>query len=62
MAFFNVVLDFFDIVELEINFDEQEGNVHFFTDFDGLFKGEVVCFDGEIKVFVVVIDLGFIEE
>lgn len=59
MALFNVFLDFFDVVQLEVDFDEQEGDVHFFTDFDGFLEGEIVCLDGLIEVFVVVIDFCF---
>jgi hypothetical protein len=62
MALIDVVLDFIDGVELEVDFDEKEGDVHFFTDFDGFFEGEVVGLDGLIVVGVGGVDLCFIEE
>lgn len=62
VAFVDVVLDFFDVAEFEVDFDEEEGDVHFFTDFYGFFEGEIVGLNGKIEVFVVVIDLSFFEE
>jgi hypothetical protein len=62
MALIDVVLDFVDGVELEVDFDEEEGDVHFFPDFDGFFEGEVVGLDGLIVVGVGGVDLCFIEE
>jgi hypothetical protein len=62
VAFIDVVFYFFDVVQFEINFDKQEGNVHLFAYFDSLFKGEIVCFDGLIIKLMVVVNLGFVKK
>ena len=62
MALVNVVFDFFDVVQFEVNFDEEESDVHFFTDFDSFFEGQVVSINRFSELFIVVVDFGFFEE
>lgn len=57
MTLINVFFDFIDIVQGKINLDQQERNVHLFTDFNSFFQCETICLDGFIILFMIVKDL-----
>lgn len=54
IAFINVFLDFDTVLISQIDADESEGYVHFFSNFDGAFEGEIEGFDG-FGIFMIVI-------
>ena len=62
MALVDVLFDFINVMQLKVDFNEEESYVHFFTDFDGFFEGEVVCVDCFWELFMVVKDFGFFKE
>lgn len=62
IAFVDVLLDFVIILQLEVDADELEGDVHLLADFDGPLESQVVCVDGFGVLGVIVVELGFCQE
>jgi len=60
MALINIFLDFLNIIKIEINMNKFESNVHFLTDLDSFFKGEVEVLYGSIILFMLIVVLSLL--
>lgn len=57
-----MLFDFLNFLECQINVDKFEVDIHFFTDFDSLFEGNGIGFNGLIELFELIIDFCLAED
>jgi hypothetical protein len=62
VAFVNILLYFYVVFLDEVNCDEFESDVHFFTNLDGVFKGKVEGLDCFDILLMVVVELSLGQE
>lgn len=62
MALIDVFFYFINGVQCQIDLDQQERNVHLFTDLDCFLQCNSICFDGFIILLVGVKNLGLFQK